>query len=147
VYSQQELQTLLQKNSGELATFANEWLRNHRDDSLMYEDCNGEKLKLVRHVTNLGEMTIPVNSHESSDLQAFAKRLKLEDVSTLRTTTDTPSWYVQFSFQGGTKWPYGLLYIPDGEPLNLLNSADGGPGPGYSKVVPTQGRWLYFESR
>lgn len=90
--------------------------------------------------------TIP-DDREVRDLQQLAERLQLADVSVFRASNETQSWYVQLSFQGGAKWPYGLLYIPEGEPLNMLNAASGGPGPGFSKVVPVQGRWLYFESQ
>jgi hypothetical protein len=142
---------LLQKNPEELTTFATGWFREHRDDGMKYEDCHGGKVTFTRYARNgTGMAILPAitpDSREVEDLQRFAKRLKLEDVSVFRTSNQTQSWYVQFSFQGGAKWPYGLLYIPEGEPLNMLNAANGGPGPGFSKVVPVEGRWLYFESR
>jgi hypothetical protein len=151
VYSQNEVQTLFQKNQAELTTFAEAWLRDHHDDGMRYEDCRGEKITFTRYARNgTGVANLPAvspNSREVADLLQFAKRLKLQDVSVFRASNEIPSWYVQISFQGGAKWPYGLLYIPEGEPLNILNAANGGPGPGFSKIVPVQGRWLYFESR
>jgi hypothetical protein len=151
VYSQKQVQELLQKNTEELSTFATGWLRDHRDDDMKFEECHGGKVTLARYARNGTGMAahpaVTPNEQEIADLQHFAKRLKIEDVSVFRESNETRSWYLQMSFQGGAKWPYGLLYIPDSEPLNLLNNANGGPGPGFSKVIPLQGRWLYFESR
>jgi hypothetical protein len=151
VYSQNEVQIIFQKNQSELTTFAEGWLRDHHDDGMRYEDCHGGKVTFTRYARNgtgvATAHTARPNSQEVTDLQQFAKRLKLEDVSIFHASNETSSWYVQISFQGGAKWPYGLLSIPEGEPLNILNDANGGPGPGFSKVVPLQGRWLYFESR
>lgn len=181
MYNQKEMQTLLQKNRGELVTFASEWLRDHRDYAMRYENCRGEKLTFT-HYARMNGIGVPswlsaipeegsrfklqragvpdavVNeSHldqilqfhdgEVGDLRQFSDRLNLESVDVFRASNETPSWYVELSFQGGSKWPYGLIYIPDNEPLNMLNAANGGPGPGFSAVVPLQGRWLFFESR
>jgi len=151
VYKQKDVEDLLRNNPDELKRFATGWLREHRDDDMKYEDCHGEKLTLSRYARNgSGMAALPppaLSSEELRAIQQFAKRMNLEDVSVFRASNETLSWYVQLSFQGGAKWPYGLLYIPEDEPLNMLNSASGGPGLGFSKVVPVQGRWLYFESR
>jgi hypothetical protein len=151
VYSQKELKRLLQKNAGELTAFAAEWFRDHRDDGMRYQGCRTEKITFTRYSRNgtgiASSTAITPGSSEAGTLKEFAKRLKLEDVSVFRTSADTRTWYVELSFQGGSKWPYGLIYVPDGEPLNMLNSASGKPGPGFSRVVPLQGRWFYFESR
>jgi hypothetical protein len=150
-HNQKEVQTLLQDNAGELTTFATGWLRNHRDVDMKYGGCHDKKVTFTRYARNgtgMGPLAITIpDDREVRDLQQLAERLQLADVSVFRASNETQSWYVQLSFQGGAKWPYGLLYIPEGEPLNMLNAATGGPGPGFSKVVPVQGRWLYFESQ
>lgn len=87
---------------------------------------------------------------EAGSLLKQFRALKIDSVS---SPTVDPSWkhrYVEITFQGGghgpREWPYGLIYIPSNQPMNLLSSASGGPGPGFSKLVPLGGRWLYFES-
>jgi hypothetical protein len=151
VYSRQEVQSLLGKNSDELTSFANAWFQNHRDDEMRYDERHGGNLTLTGYARNGTGIPSPsatsTSGAEISELQKFAARMKIEDVSVLRVSNQTESWYVRISFQGGGKWPYGLLYIPGGEPMNMLNDANGGPGPGFSKVTPLQGRWLYFESK
>ncbi len=151
VYSQEQARALLENNPQELTAFAIGWLKNHRDDSMTYRECHGEKLSFSRYARNgSGVESSPPDApsrQETADLQQFAKRLRLEDVSVFRPSNQTQSWYVQFSLQGGAKCPYGLLYIPEDESLNMLRDADGGPGPGFSKLVQLQGRWFYFESR
>lgn len=151
VYNQRQVQSLLKTNSDELTNFAIAWFENHRDDGMRYDECHGGKIVLTRYARNgNGTVTpavISIDNREAGTIQRFAKRFKLQDVTVFRTSNTIASWYVQFSFQGGAKWPYGLIYIPNGEPMNILNAVDGGPGPSFSKVIPLQGRWLYFESR
>lgn len=150
VYSQRDIQALLERNEDQLTAFADSWFSTHRDDEMRYEDCHGEKLTLSRYARDGAGIPPPApvtpEGKEIERLKQFAKEMKLEDVSVFRAN-ESESWYVQLSFQGGSKWPYGLIYVPAGEPMNMLNSADGGPEPGFSKVVPIHGRWLYFESR
>jgi hypothetical protein len=147
VYSRSSVETLLQKNQTELTSFAEDWLQNHRNDEMTYENCHGEKLTVARLTPNIGFAPLQLSPQEVQGLQQFANRFKIEHVYVLKTSNDTTSWYVLLSFQGGSKWPYGLIYIPEGEPLNLLNDANGGPGPGFSKITAESGRWFYFESK
>lgn len=87
---------------------------------------------------------------EADSLLKLFNSLKIDTVS---SPTVDPSWkhrYVEITFQGGghgpREWPYGLIYIPSNESMNLLSSANGDPGPGFSKLDQLGGRWLYFES-
>jgi hypothetical protein len=149
VYNQNQVEQLLKQHFAELNEFAAQWLRDHRDDGIDYQDCHGEKFTVVRYSRDdfrTPPAVISLDSNEAAGLQNFARRLKLAHVYVFPTSPEHSSWYLSISFQGGAKWPYGLLYIPVGEPLNMLNSANGVPGPGFSKLVLVQGRWFYFES-
>jgi hypothetical protein len=150
VYKQKDVVVLLQDHTEELTRFSVGWLRDHRDDHMKYESCHGDTLIVSRYARNGAAMaslpTALVGVHKRTELQQFAKRFKLEDVSVFRASNGTQSWYLQISFQGGAKWPYGLIYVPEDEPLNILNSSNGGPGTGFSKMFHVQGPWLYFES-
>ena len=151
VYNERQIRSLLETNSDELTSFAIAWFKDHRDDGMRYDQCHGGSIVITRYARNSTGIVAPsiisTDNREIDVLRHFAKRFKLQDVTVFSASNTTPSWYIQFAFQGGAKWPYGLIYVPNGEPLNILNSANGGPGPGFSKVIPLQGRWLYFESR
>jgi hypothetical protein len=96
------------------------------------------------------ESVCGLSAAEASSLLKLCRALKIDSVSLLPVD---PSWtqrYLEIGFQGGghgpREWPYGLIYIPSSEPMNLLNATTGGPGPGFSKLDQLGGRWLYFES-
>jgi hypothetical protein len=91
-----------------------------------------------------------LDAAEAGSILKLFRTLKIDSVS---SPTVDPSWkhrYVEITFQGGghgpREWPYGLIYIPPNEPMNLLSSASGGPGPGFSKLDRIGGQWLYFDS-
>lgn len=188
VYTQDQLQRIVNEDGGELQSVAQKWLALHKSDSLQYVNRRPERLIVNRfepyppgmgirgaasqtvrvmgddrfgvtsrsptgeeryQIVNRSEIdrTVGWDAGTFDHLLQFARKYKLDGLSTLRTSSSDDRWYVQITFQGGGwRWPYGLIYVPEGEPLDLLNAKNGSPGPGFSRLTPIGGRWLYFES-
>ena len=182
VYSQTQLQKVLDENRAEFDSLAVAWLSQHKSDSIQYLVSPNEHLVLNRMQTTSAsdypkvlaetvhdlhdgrfklehdgsseivpaagvDRSIGFSQGDFNRIWQFAQKYKLNSLAGLSQTGDNRNWYLQMSFQGGgSRWPYGLIYIPEDEPLDLLMSANSGPGPGFSKLTPIGGRWLYYES-
>lgn len=79
------------------------------------------------------QQMIGLTEDELGKVFHLGKQLKIETISTM--SAYGKHHFLEVSFAGGGagphKWPYGLIFIPENEPMNLLADVHGGPGPGF----------------
>jgi hypothetical protein len=172
VYSEAQVKQLLQRHQAELSELASEWTGQYQHLDIQYSPRDKGSLLIDSRATPASwqypgcSATVQLKASarnsisparacglsgvEASYLLRLCRDLKIASINSLPADPSGKQRYVEIAFQGGghgpREWPYGLIYIPPSEPANLLNSANGGPGPGFSKLHEIGGRWFYFES-